>query len=348
MVVRRDLKTVDYKDGKVFLVDQTKLPEKLEIISYDNHKDLNWAIKNMVVRGAPAIGAAAALSMVLGSKSFKGMSIPAYREYMLEIAGEIKSTRPTAVNLFWAVDRILNVVINGNVDNLNSLKENIILEGLKILEEDVEINNRIGEFGAVLIKDGWTILTHCNAGALATVAYGTALGVIKKAHEQGKSIKVYADETRPRLQGAKLTTWELINEGIPVRLISDNMAGYFMSKSEINMVIVGADRIAANGDTANKIGTYSIAILAKEHNIPFYVAAPTSTIDKKIPNGLQIPIEERSSKEVMYIGKEKIAPDGVEIVNPAFDVTPNKYIAGIITEKGVLKQPYLRSIEILI
>lgn len=348
MALRRDLRTVDYKDGKVLLIDQTKLPEKLEIVSYDNYKDLNWAIKNMVVRGAPAIGAAAALSMVLGAKNFKGMSIPSFREYMLEIAAEVKSTRPTAVNLFWAVDRMLGVVLDGNTDNLNTLKENIVLEGFKILEEDIETNKRIGEYGAALIKDNWTILTHCNAGALATVAYGTALGVIRAAFDQGKQIKVYADETRPRLQGAKLTAWELVNEGIPVRLISDNMAGYFMSKSEINMVIVGADRIAANGDTANKIGTYSLAVLAKEHNIPFYVAAPTSTIDKKIPTGLQIPIEERSSKEVMYIGKEKIAPDGVEIVNPAFDVTPNKYIAGIITEKGVLHQPYLRSIEILI
>lgn len=348
MALRRDLKTVDYKDGKVFLIDQTKLPERLEIIAYDNYKDLNWAIKNMVVRGAPAIGAAAALSMVLGARSYKSMSLSSFREYMVEIANEIKNTRPTAVNLFWAVDRILSVVLVGNIDNINILKENIVLEGLKILEEDIEANKRIGEFGAVLIKDGWTILTHCNAGALATVAYGTALGVIRAAFDQGKHIKVYADETRPRLQGAKLTAWELVNEGIPVRLISDNMAGYFMSKNEVNMVIVGADRIAANGDTANKIGTYSVAVLAKEHNIPFYVAAPTSTIDKKIPTGLHIPIEERNPKEVMYIGKEKIAPDGVEIVNPAFDVTPNKYITGIITEKGVLKQPYLRSIEILI
>lgn len=348
MALRRELRTVDYKDGKVYLIDQTKLPEKLEILSYDNYKDLNWAIKNMVVRGAPAIGAAAALSMVLGSKSFKGVSLSAFREHMIEIGNEVKDTRPTAVNLFWAVDRILSVVLDSSYDNLNVLKDNLVLEGLKILEEDEETNKRIGEYGSALIKDGWTILTHCNAGALATVSYGTALGVIRSAFEQGKNIKVYADETRPRLQGAKLTAWELVNEGIPVRLISDNMAGYFMSKGEVNMVIVGADRIAANGDTANKIGTYSLAILAKEHNIPFYVAAPTSTIDKKIPTGLSIPIEERSPKEVMYIGKEKIAPDGVEIVNPAFDITPNKYIAGIITEKGVLHQPYIRSIEILV
>ena len=347
-MLRRELRTIDYKDGKVFLIDQTKLPEKFEILSYDNHRDLNLAIKNMIVRGAPAIGAAAALSMVLGAKKFKGVSLSSFKEYMMEVAEEIKGTRPTAVNLFWAIERILGIVLDGSNEDLVNLKEKIVIEGLKILEEDVETNKRIGEYGAAIIKDGWTILTHCNAGALATVSYGTALGVIRTAFNQGKNIKVFVDETRPRLQGAKLTAWELVNEGIPTRLISDNMAGYFMRKGEVNVVIVGADRIAANGDTANKIGTYSLAILAKEHSIPFYVAAPISTVDKKTQNGLSIPIEERSHREVIYIGREKIAPDGVEVVNPAFDVTPNKYITGLITEKGIIKQPYLRSIEILI
>lgn len=325
--------TVDWKDGKVLLIDQRKIPEKLEIASYDKWQDVANAITDMVVRGAPAIGVAAALGMALAVKNVKDI-----KEFS-QIGEEMKKARPTAVNLMWAVDRLVKVA-KKNEKNITKMKKAVTDEAIKMLNEDIEVNQAIGKHGAELVPKNARILTHCNAGALACVSYGTALGVIRAAHEQGKVKMVYSDETRPRLQGGKLTAWELVQEGIPATVISDNMAGHLMQKGEIDLVVVGADRIAANGDIANKIGTYSVAVLAKENKVPFYVAAPFSTIDTSIKTGQGIPIEERSHDEVTHINGQRIIAEGVKIINPAFDVTPAKYIKGIITEKGVIKPPF--------
>ena len=339
-------KTVEYKDGKVRLIDQTRLPLEEVYVECDNYQDVARAIKVMQVRGAPAIGVTAAMGVALGAKSIKAKDFAEFYKEFVKICDHLSGTRPTAVNLFWAIERMKSVTDRNRNKPVDYIKDVLEKEAVKIREEDISINKAMGNYGQELIEDGDTILTHCNAGALATAGeYGTALGVIKVAHEKGKKIKVYADETRPFLQGARLTAWELVKEGIPVRLITDNMAGYFMGKGEIDKVIVGADRIAANGDTANKIGTYSLSILAKEHNIPFYVAAPLSTIDIKISDGSKIPIEERNSQEVTHLNSKRIAPEGVEVVNPAFDVTPHKYISAIITEKGIIKPPFLDSIK---
>ncbi|VAX19287.1 Methylthioribose-1-phosphate isomerase [hydrothermal vent metagenome] len=341
-------KTVEWVDGAVRLIDQRVIPAHEKYIDYKDHKELAQAITDMVVRGAPAIGVTAAMGAALGAKSIDTDDIPQFMAQFETVLKTLAAARPTAVNLFWAVDRMRNVAREMADSELpvEKIKERLEAEAVRVYNEDLETNKTMGENGARLISIGDTILTHCNAGALATAGnYGTALGVIKAAHLAGKKVKVYADETRPWLQGARLTTWELMKENIPVTLIADNMAGHCMKKGLINKVVVGADRIAANGDAANKIGTYSVAALAKRHNIPFFVAAPMSTIDFAASTGDQIPIEERDISEVTNImGGERIAPEGVDVFNPAFDVTPNELISGIITEKGVATAPFTESL----
>ncbi len=326
------------------MIDQRKLPQQETYVHCSNYRQVIKAIKEMVIRGAPAIGVAAAMGLALGAKEIGAENIEAFKVRFNKICLEMGRARPTAVNLFWAIKRMEKVVANGSIQKIDPLKKALIREARYMLTEDIEINKRLGSIGQEVIKKGATILTHCNAGALATGGYGTALGVIRAAHEAGKEVRVIADETRPFLQGARLTAWELVKDHIPVTLITDSMAGCLMQKGLIDVVIVGADRIAANGDTANKIGTYSVAVLAREHHIPFYVAAPCSTIDIQIKGGEAIPIEERNEKEVTHLAGKRIAPPGTTIMNPAFDVTPHSYISGIITEKGILKPPYRRSI----
>lgn len=338
--------TMQWTGDSLILIDQRFLPLEEIYIECKTYEEIAKSIKDMVVRGAPAIGATAAFGYVLGAKQFQNLldKNTFYKE-LQKIKQTLSQTRPTAVNLFWALNRMDKTA----KDNLNS-KEiaqliNILEEeALKIAYEDIEINKAIGKNGEKLLNDGDTVLTHCNAGALATVDYGTALGVIRAAIENGKKIQVYADETRPYLQGARLTTWELIKSGIKTTLITDNMAGWVMKQGKINAVIVGADRIARNGDVANKIGTYSVAVLAKRHGIPFYVAAPLSTIDIDTKTGEDIPIEERNKDEVRYCHKIRLVPDEVEVYNPAFDVTPNELVTAIITEKGIIRAPYEKNI----
>ena len=333
------LLTVSWVPGKVRLIDQTALPESLNYVELSDWRDVVEAIRTMVVRGAPAIGCTAALGMALGARGIISDGRESFLKRIVSMADAFRASRPTAVNLFWAVDRMLAIAENME-GNTVDVKDAMLKEALKMLAEDIDINRRLGRFGAERIPDSANILTHCNAGALATVGYGTALGVVRAAVEDGKRIHVYADETRPRLQGMKLTAWELAQDGIPVTVIADNMAASLMRQGKIDVVIVGADRIAANGDTANKIGTYGVAVLAKHHGIPFYVAAPFSTIDMKLASGVQIPIEERDSIEMTHVDGVRIAPIGVEVLNPAFDVTPAELITGIITEQGVISAPY--------
>jgi len=295
------------------------------------------AIRELKVRGAPAIGVTAALGIALGAQQYTQHSLDGFHVHMVQVCEVLAKTRPTAVNLFWAVDRMKRILAGTSFRSVEECQKSLLEEALAMLEEDVRVNHDLGKHGAVIIHDGDNILTHCNAGALATAGYGTALGVVRAAWEQGKRLHVYADETRPVLQGARLTTWELQQDGIPVTLITDSMAGALMQKQGIQCCVVGADRIAANGDVANKIGTYSVAVLAKAHGIPFYVAAPISTIDLETPDGSKIPIEERHSSEVTQLyGGGAIAPAGIGVWNPAFDVTPAKLITGIITERGIL------------
>lgn len=330
--------TIEWKNGIVSMLDQTKLP--IEVVYFDckTYQDVAKGIKDLIIRGAPAIGVAAAMGIALGVKDIKANDFAGFYNEMEKICSHIGSTRPTAVNLFWAIERMKKVAIANKEKPVSAIKDILFEESKRVLTEDIAANMAMGKHGSQFIKTGDTILTHCNAGALATAGYGTALGVIRAAKEEGKDIKVFADETRPVLQGARLTAWELMEDGINVTLITDNMAGYFMKKGMIHLCIVGADRIARNGDAANKIGTYSVAVLANEHGIPFYVAAPVSTIDFNIPSGDHIPIEERNPSEVSHVfGKVQIAPAKVNIANPAFDVTPAKYIAAIITEKGAFK-----------
>jgi len=312
------------------------------------YSDVARAIKEMIVRGAPAIGVSAAYGMVLGAAEYKGDDVEGFIKHLEKVSELLKDTRPTAVNLFWAIERMLKVAYNNRQASVEDIKDLLLKEADRMAQEDVETNRRIGYFGQQLLQDGAVVLTHCNAGALATVGYGTALGVIRAAREAGKNISVYADETRPYLQGARLTAWELMEEGIPVTLITDSMAGYFMKKGIISAVIVGADRIAANGDVANKIGTYTLAVLAKENRVPFYVAAPLSTLDLSIESGDDIPIEERDEREVTHIGGVRIAPYGVKVANPAFDVTPNQYVTAIITDAGVVYPPYKQNLQKLV
>lgn len=341
------MRPLEYRDGVLKLIDQTKLPTQKIYVECTTYMEVAEAIKNMIIRGAPAIGVTAAYGIAIGTQSIKTQSKSQFIKDIEEICNIMRSTRPTAVNLFWAVDRIYKTALSHMERSLDEIKEAVLNEAIKMDSEDVEANKAIGKNGLNLIKDNFTILTHCNAGALATCDYGTALGVIRAAHDAGKNINVYADETRPYLQGARLTAWELAQDGIPVTLICDNMAGHFMKSGIIDCVIVGADRIALNGDTANKIGTYSVAVLAHENRIPFYVAAPLSTIDFSTESGDGIPIEERLSREVTQIMGIQIAPTGIKVANPSFDVTPNKYISAIITEKGIIYPPFKDNITAL-
>ena len=339
------MKTIEWKDGKVFLIDQRKLPLKYEIINCSTYQEVAEAIKKMKIRGAPAIGVAAAFGMALAAYSSKTSTFVEFIRDMEKAKNCLILTRPTAVNLFWALERMMNLInIKKDVDLLK-LKDIILQEAKNIAREDIEINKAMGRYGASLIKDGNIVLTHCNAGALATVDYGTALGVIRTAFKEGKKIHVYVDETRPVLQGARLTAWELMEEKIPFTLIADSMAGFLMSQKKINLIIVGADRITRNGDVVNKIGTYSLSVLARENKVPFYVAAPTSTIDLLLRLGKEIPIEMRDSKEVTHILGKQIAPTGVKVFNPAFDLTPHRYVEAIITEKGIIRKPFEKNIK---
>lgn len=334
------MRTVAWEDGAVKVIEQRKLPLVFEYRLCKDYREVADAIKDMSVRGAPAIGATAAYGMAVAAKQFMGYGKEEFLQRLKQASAELASTRPTAVNLFWALAEIDRVIEKNKKMDPEGLFEIILDTAEKIAGDDIATNIKIGEYGSSLVPERAGILTHCNTGSLATVEFGTALGVIRTAHRQGKSIHVYADETRPRLQGARLTAWELVKEGIPATLISDTAAGMLMRQGRIDLVLVGADRIALNGDTANKIGTYSIAVLAKENNIPFYVVAPTTTIDINIRNGDQIVIEERSPEEVTHIDGIRIAPEGIGVYNPAFDVTPSKYITAIITEKGIVKGPF--------
>lgn len=330
--------TVEWKDGAVCLLDQSRLPGVVEVLTCRDYRAVADAIRTLKIRGAPAIGVTAALGVALGAQSIEAADYPAFAKQVFAVCDHLAATRPTAVNLFWAIERMKRKLESLRALPIPSIQQALIAEGQSILKEDVALCKAMGRYGAELIKDGQTVLTHCNAGALATAGYGTALGVIRAAWEQGKKIKVIADETRPVLQGARLTAWELMQDHIPVTLITDNMAGSLMRQGKIHLCVVGADRIAANGDVANKIGTYSVAVLAKAHGIPFYVAAPYSTIDLSTKSGADIPIEQRNPLEVTTIhGSHPVAPEGVEVYNPAFDVTPAELITGIVTERGVFK-----------
>ena len=330
--------TVEWKDSVVRLLDQSRLPEVVEFLDCLDYQTVADAIRTLKVRGAPAIGVTAAMGVALGAQAITAADNAGFTQSVLRICDELASTRPTAVNLFWAIERMKRKLESLRNHPVSFIKTALMKESQAILEEDIVLCKTMGRHGAELIKDRQTILTHCNAGSLATAGYGTALGVIRAACEQGKKINVIADETRPVLQGARLTAWELMQDQIPVTLITDNMAGSLMKQGKIHLCVVGADRIAANGDVANKIGTYSVAVLAKAHNIPFYVAAPYSTIDLKTKSGADIPIEQRNPLEVTTIhGSHPVAPKDVAVYNPAFDVTPAELITGIITERGVFK-----------
>jgi methylthioribose-1-phosphate isomerase len=336
---------ISYEKGKITLIDQTRLPEKKVFLICKNVDDLWQAIKRLAVRGAPLLGVTAAYGICLGIDRSRCKSVQELGVLIERTAEYIGSSRPTAVNLFWALNRMKKCFRDNGDKPLDQIKALLHNEAEKIYHEDLELSKKIGETGNAIINDGDTILTHCNAGGLATSGYGTALAVMFTAHDKGKKIHVYADETRPLLQGARLTAWELKEYGIPVTLICDNMAAVVMREGKINKVITGADRIAANGDAANKIGTYGVAILAKHHGIPFYIAAPYSTFDLSIASGKTISIEERAPEEVSCGFGKRTAPEGIHIYNPAFDVTPAELITGIITEKGILKPPYRESIQ---
>jgi len=339
-------KTIEWKNNNLIVIDQRKLPQKLEMLVCTKYEQVAEAIRNMAVRGAPAIGAAAAYGMVLAANNIKKKNRVEFVKNLEKAKNELFLTRPTAVNLYWALNKIWNIIENKNY-SIAEMKEKVLLEANEIALQDIRANITMGKYGVKLFNEGDAILTHCNAGSLATVYYGTALGVIRTVFKEKKNILVYADETRPVLQGARLTAWELNSERIPVILICDSVAGYLMSQGKINKVIVGADRIAANGDVANKIGTYSISVLAKEHKIPFYVAAPFSTVDLNIKNGYEIPIEERDHREVTEFYGKQIAPEGIKVYNPAFDITPNRNITAIITEKGIIYPPFSEKLKFI-
>lgn len=346
MAFESKIKTIEWVNNVSRMIDQTILPYEFKTVDIKTTEEMYFAIKDMIVRGAPAIGIAGAHGVSLAAIELAKITSDktTFISKLKEKADYLKSSRPTAVNLMWAVDKQMELAnkTNGSVDEI---KNTLIENGIKLENEDIEINKKMGDYGAEVVPKGATILTHCNAGALATVGYGTALGVIRSAYAKDPTIKVFADETRPRQQGARLTTWELTQDGIPTTLITDGMCSYFMSKGMIDMVVVGADRIAANGDTANKIGTYTVAIAAKYHNVPFYIAAPLSTIDTSIKTGKEIPIEERSHEEVTHINGDWVCAKEVNIINPGFDVTPHELITGIITEKGILKPDFETSIK---
>ncbi len=339
------MRTVEWRDGKVRMIDQKQIPWKLEFVDLPDYQSVAAAITDMTVRGAPAIGASAAFGVALAARQSTARTMPALLADLQEAAQVLKAARPTAVNLKWAVDRLMEMAISNEFSNPDDLREALLNEAQRIADEDVEINKRMGAHGAQLIRDGDTILHHCNTGALATVDYGTALGVVRAAFEQGKRIHVLLDETRPRLQGSRLSAWELEQLGVSYDIIPDTAAGFYMQKGEINLVLYGADRIAANGDTANKIGSYQIAVLAKENSIPCYSVAPTSTVDLSLASGAEIPIEERSKEEVLTPYGNPIVPPHFKARNPAFDVTPNRYLSGIVTENGIAKPPFVESLR---
>jgi methylthioribose-1-phosphate isomerase len=337
--------TIEWHDKHVRMIDQRKIPHKIEWYTCKGYKDVIKAIEIMVIRGAPAIGIAAAMGLALGAASIKTTSFHAFTDRFKVMADHMSKARPTAANLRWAVDRMSRLVEKGSGGSVEAIKKILRLESEKILAEDIEINKKIGRHGQRLVPKKATILTHCNAGSLATGGYGTALGVVRAAHEAGKTVAVLADETRPWLQGLRLTAFELMQDKIPVTVIADNAAGSFMRQNKVDLVVTGADRIAANGDVANKIGTYQVAVLAKENKVPFFVAAPLSTIDSAIPSGDQIPVEERDSREISHFAKKEIGPPGVKAANPAFDITPSKYVTAIITEKGIITPPFKTGIR---
>src|SRR3954466_2831031 len=338
------VKTLEWTDAGVRFIDQTRLPTEEVYVTCRDYREVATAIRDMIVRGAPAIGVTAAMGVALGVRDSKAKNHDDLRTEFNEICNTLAATRPTAVNLFWAIQRMRDRFEQLASAPLDKIKGALIEEAKRMHAEDIAACEAMGRNGAVLMPASGGVLTHCNAGALATAGYGTALGVIRAAVEQGKKIHVYADETRPFLQGSRLTAWELVKDGIPTTVISDNMSGAIMRQGKIGAVIVGADRIAANGDVANKIGTYTVAVLAREHGIPFYVAAPISTVDLETADGSQIPIEQRSAAEVTHIAGKAITPAGVEIENPAFDVTPAKYVTAIVTERGIARAPYQQSL----
>jgi methylthioribose-1-phosphate isomerase len=333
------IETIEWTPEGVVMIDQTRLPREVVFVTCRDYRQVAEAIRSMIIRGAPAIGVAAAMGVALGvlHSEDPARDMPA-------ICDTLAKTRPTAVNLFWAIERMKRVFAEVRTAPLARIRERLVQEAQAVRAEDIGINEAIGRNGAPLVPDGKTVLTHCNAGALATAGFGTALGVIRAAVQAGKKIDVFADETRPFLQGARLTAWELQRDGIETTLITDNMAGHFLKSGRIGCVVVGADRIAANGDVANKVGTYGVAVLAKENNVPFYVAAPISTLDLTLTSGDQIPIEERAAREVIEVQGVAIAPEGIKVANPAFDVTPSRYVSAIITERGVARAPYERSL----
>jgi methylthioribose-1-phosphate isomerase len=341
------LPTIAWTDGAVVMIDQRKLPAEEVYVTCRTPQEVARAIKTMVIRGAPAIGVAAAMGLALALKGSTATGTKKAAVEFYQTCDLMAATRPTAVNLFWAIDRMKRTFANGVSagESVEQLKARLVREAQQIHDEDLESCRRLGAHGAQVVPQDACVLTHCNAGALATAGYGSALGVVRAATEQGKRVRVLADETRPFLQGARLTAWELFRDGIETTVITDSMAGPLMRDGEVDLVVVGADRIAANGDTANKIGTYTVAVLAREHDIPFYVAAPISTIDLSTPDGRHIPIEERDAREVTHFKSQRLAPEGVRVRNPAFDVTPHALIAGIITERGIFTPPYLESLR---
>jgi methylthioribose-1-phosphate isomerase len=339
------IQTLEWTDSGVRFIDQTKLPTEETYVLCKTHQQVADVIRNMVVRGAPAIGVAAAMGIALGVKNSKASTVGELKAEFDEISDVLAKTRPTAVNLFWAIAHMRERFESLRIRPLPQIKQALIEEARRMHAEDIRANQAMGRHGAALLPSSGGVLTHCNAGALATCGYGTALGVIRAAIEQGKKIHVFADETRPFLQGSRLTAWELMKDGIPTTVISDNMAGAIMKQGKIGAVVVGADRIARNGDVANKIGTYTVAVLAHEHAIPFYVAAPFSTIDLATSDGDKIPIEQRGAGEVTHIAGKQMVPDGVPVENPAFDVTPAKYVTAIVTERGIARAPYEESLR---
>ena len=337
--------TIAWQNDCVVMIDQRKLPFKESYVVCKTPAQVSNAIRKMVIRGAPAIGVAAAMGLALGARRIKSRNRATFTKHFQRICEQMASARPTASNLFWAIRKMQEVLRQHPQASVEELSDRLRQQADDLLAEDQAINEAIGHNGQEVVPEGATVLTHCNAGSLATAGYGTALGVVRAAQEAGKNIRVLADETRPFLQGSRLTAWELQKDNIPVILITDSMAGYLMSRGKVQLIVVGADRVAANGDIANKIGTYSLAVLAKENKVPFYVAAPLSTVDLSVANGLDIPIEERDPREVTHSLGHAIAPPGVDAWNPAFDVTPNRFIAGIITEKGIARKPYKKTLK---
>lgn len=341
-----NFKTIEWKGDHIRILDQRMLPNEVRYLICKDASSVEMAIKTMAIRGAPAIGVAAAMGIALAGKKIRNHRPETFKKEMEKVCMKLGQTRPTAINLFWAIDR-MRKVLNEPFVQVHEGRRRLEEEALNIFREDLETNRKIGEVGKELIKEGARVLTHCNAGALATTGYGTALSLIYAAWEEGKRFHVYVDETRPMLQGARLTAWELSQAKIPLTVITDNMAGWLMKRGEVDLVIVGADRIARNGDTANKIGTYSLSILAMVHHIPFYVVTPTSTFDEKLRSGDEIPIEEREGKEVTHIDSKRITPEGIGVFNPAFDITPHRLIEAFITEKGIIRKPFKKNLKVI-